>query len=189
MFNLNNRLRLLFAKPYAPAWVVCSVPILALPIALFAPTDILSKYPALMSFVAASEQWVPMIRDLSLPTDFPQVAKLYYSVMLVLSPLWFYCMLLAPEERLAPLEYIKQNRKWYPYVLIPFLLVILFSLFYPRTNPYDAIPGIMSLTQHSRLFLGVLGGALMGGVLFATYIFVVWVKWVPRLYFKSSNSN
>lgn len=189
-FKLHGYLKRLFARPYAPAWVACSVPILALPIAVFAPVDVLSQHPGLMSFVSVLERWFPVILDLSLPTDFPQVARLYYSAILALSPLWFYCLLLSPEERTAPLEYIRKNKRWYPFVLIPFLLLLLwFIFFHTRVSPQDRLPGIMSLTQHSRLLLSLLGGACMQGFVMALYFFVVWVKWIPRLYCQSNNSK
>lgn len=181
LLRLHRGLKQLFSKQYGPPLAIYGFVALGLPIA-FMPSDVLSTNPWLTSFVAFLEQYIPMVKRLSLPTAFPEVAKLYYSSMWALAPFWIYCLFITPDDRLVPIEHQRRHKIMIPIWYVSFLFLIVFFGVMDSGDANRPLRGIMSLTQHSRVGLGLLGGLLMAAVVGIPYLIVIWIKRIPRIY-------
>lgn len=165
----------MFLVIYGPA-------LLGLLLALLLPDDVLASNSWLLSLTYYLGQKIPMIVELSRTTDFPQVARLYYSFMFLIVPLWFCGLFLLPAERLIPLDHHIKHKIREP--LIYLFLVSAFVYVELISHAHDAEPlsGIMSFSKHSRPGLGVWGGLLVAGMVYLTFIVLLWVRRIPKIY-------
>lgn len=155
--------------------------LLMIPIALFLPENVLASNSWLLSLTSYIGQHIPMIARLSEPTDFPQVAKFFYSFLFLLAPLWLYGLFLLPDDKFIPLKYHIKHKVRIP--LLSFLFIIMFV--YVEIIPHATSPGlgwVMSLSKHSRLGLGVCGTLLIEGMLVVIYAIFLWIKRIPQIY-------
>lgn len=179
--ELYERVKHFASTRHGTYFMIYGPALLGMPVALFLPENVLSSSSWLMSLTDFFGQHVPMIVRLSEPTDFPQVAKLFYTFMFLLIPLWFCGLFLLPDENFIPLEYHIKHKIRMP--LAGFLLISMFV--YVEVIPHVTQPelgGIMSLSKHSRLGLGVWGSLLMGGIVCVIYAILIWIKRIPKIY-------
>ncbi|MFZ2524956.1 MAG: hypothetical protein WAW87_06545 [Candidatus Ferrigenium altingense] len=163
----------MFMMIYGPA-------LLGLPLALFLPDDVLSSNMGLLSLTNYIGQQIPMITKLANSTDFPQVARLYYSFMFLLMPLWFCGLFLLPAERLVPLEHHIKHKIREPLIYFLGVTTFVYVEFMPHAE--HKVGGIMSLAEHSRVGLGIWGGLLVCGMVCLTFFILLWVRRIPKIY-------
>lgn len=156
--------------------------LLGVPVALLLPENVLSSNSWLMSVADFLGQHFPMIVRLSEPTDFPQVAKLFYSFMLLLTPLWFGGLLLLPDERIVPLAHHIKHKIRSPLIYFVIAYAFLVTVQITPEESIDSLGGIMGLSRHSRLGLGLIGGLIMGGIVCWIYFIILWIKRIPKIY-------
>lgn len=164
----------MFLMIYGPA-------LLGLPLALFLPDDVLASNAWLLSLTRYLGQHIPMIVELSRTTDFPQAAKLYYSFMFLLIPLWFCGLFLLPAERLVSLDHHIKHKIREPLIYLFGVSAFVYGVL---TSPpsIEPLSGIMSFSKHSRLGLGVWGGLLVGGMVCLTFFVLLWIRRIPKIY-------
>jgi len=178
--ELYERVRHFASTRHGIFFMIFGPALLGMPVALFLPENVLSSSPWLMLLTDFFGQHFPMIVRLSEPTDFPQVAKLFYTFMFLLIPLWFCGLFLLPDERIVPLEHHIKHKIRSP--LIYFLLT--FAFVYVELIPHVTQPdmgGIMKLSKHSRLGLSIWGSLLMGGGVCLIYMIILWIKRIPKI--------
>jgi len=162
-----------FLMIYGPA-------LLGMPMALLLPENVLFSNPWLMALTNYLGQHLPMIVRFSDTTDFPQVAKLFYSVMLLLTPLWFCGLLLLPES-IVPLEHHIKHKIRSPLIYAFFIYGFVLLQSTP-SGPIRSLGGIMALTRHLRLGLGVTGSLFIIGMVSLAYMVFLWIKRIPKIY-------
>ena len=165
----------MFLMIYGPA-------LLGLPLALFLPDDVLASNAWLLSLTHYLGQHIPMIVELSRTTDFPQAAKLYYSFMFLLMPLWFCGLFLLPAERLVSLDHHIKHKIREPLIYLFLVTVFVYVELFPHAPDVEPLSGIMSFSKHSRLGLGVWGGLLVGGMVCLTFFVLLWIRRIPKIY-------
>lgn len=185
---LHHKLKALFAMRHGKTAVTLFGMILGFPIALFAPLDVLTAYPWLAEFVDFFDRHLGIVSEMSLPTRFPEVAKLYYAFQFFLLPLWVYVFCLIPMERAMPLKRIKENRFQAPlWAVVGFIVVFLIVLF-GSGDPHRPIRGIFALTQHSRFALGLLGHSIGFGLIVCPYLIAVCIIRFREIYLKQETA-
>ena len=152
-----------------------------MPVALLTPINALSFLP----FLQPALDWLalnfPIVAKLSSPTDFPQVAELFYTLMFLLAPLLFGGLLWLPESRIIPLDYHVKH-KIAPPLTYFFILCGLVIGLVSSPEDIDPLGGAMKLTQHSRFGLGFVGSMFVIGVTYLIYAIFLWLKRIPKIY-------
>lgn len=165
----------IFLMIYGPA-------LLGMPVALFLPENVLSSSSWLMSLTDFFGQHVPMIVRLSEPTDFPQVAKLFYTFMFLLIPLWLCGLFLLPDERIVPLEHHIKHKIRSPLIYLLIAYMFMDAVVIDPVDSSGTSGTVMTFSLHSRLGLGVWGSLLMGGIACWSYLIILWIKRIPKIY-------
>lgn len=150
------------------------------------PEAILDGWSQIYRFASFMSMAIPSIDHLSKLSSFPQLTRLYLSIMWATVPLQIAVFVIKPGGSFS-VSHIRS--KLLPITLLYLSLVpaiILFAVFLLGSDfggnggPYGRIVGGMA---NSKLILGLVSTVLVLAVSYFAASFVLWIKNWPRIYF------
>ena len=165
------------------SWEMLVIQGVSVALAVFAPDDVLSRYPEVDTFVHTVEKWIPPVVGYQAVSDFPQVTGVYFSIMFLLTPiiLFYSSYMRNLTFRFSEIEYdLKPVRYW-----IAAVVCALFCAFTPpflyfwNDAKYEFFPSMP--IRSSKVSLAFLGWFAAGG---GGWILVSHAMWLPLFVIK-----
>jgi hypothetical protein len=152
-------------------------------LAVLTPEDVITRHPTIGRLCNSIANLVPMIARASELSVFPEVVKVYFTVMWVLVPFWLLVCFLLPSGRLWSIEKMVKAR---------FFLLFFFPIFAPASifffltyfglDKPGTLPALIRITLTSKVGLAMLGPVPTICFVLLTYGAVLWVSRIPMLY-------
>lgn len=147
--------------------------LIAAAIALFAPAEVMHMAPNIAAACEAVASLVPTVANYAARSSYPGVTKLYFSLLLPLSPLVFFATLNAEgaaERARMKEKFAAAPRRWTAVFITFSIFMAPAAIFLLVANPgYDFH---LAPINSSRWALALFGPLFAGGISFALLAFV-----------------
>lgn len=178
------------AKDRVFGWIYLLVLAPVLLVALFAPPNVLSGFPAVDQYTLLMRDMFPMIDRLASVSQFPEVTRLVLSIEWTLVPVQtvLFLIIMSKSIDLTPLR----ERRAFIGIMLPVIVgTMLWStaVFWDVTtwDLYDGKSGsLLRLVSTTRVGLAIGSSLVMTLTAFFIAYFLVWIRFIPRVYFDRS---
>jgi hypothetical protein len=149
--------------------------------ALFTPVNILN-YSIPATIVAIAEWIIPMIHKLNGQYELVHVVKFYFSVMWLVSPIFFIAMFKDGWLNDALVQAYKRQNFWRPLGIVIFFILSVVVCAIAGIDPKETDDVRTYATLHSRLGLSIYGFVVANGPAFTFALLVHLIKNFNEIY-------
>ncbi len=171
--------------------LVVGVVLFGLFLVISLPDNILTHSTLFQRYTDVMASLVPTIDQITNISTFPQVTRLFLSVMWTLVPVVTVLILRLPGILHFQVNKIKENKFLYTasFIFLPFMIVFV-AMFLIAADGADSLEGgmlhelILRNISHSKIWLGFFGSLMMLVLSFVLSGFLKWTCSIKEIYFE-----